>query len=841
MAAKAYGSITIVDIGDLGTLSVTPESNQPISVIYDPNQGTNGTYVPDWTESPLTLTPIIYYGGTQIKAKDATVIWKRKVKSGSATSLIDGESMDPNTKVLTVNKNVLSETNSIITYICEVSYVEPQTEKPLNAKGQISFSLISQPTTIKSCSISGESIFRYDSSRKIVGSESINLTAKLDNCEIVSWQYKKGNEWIPIEDQTGNNITSKDLTIKATDDYFSNEIAVIRLMTNAEGLYDLHTITKIYDGAPGNSTFSVVLTNEDIWIPCDSNYIIDKDFFTKNEVTTQIKFYEGGKEITGLLKNSDIKIDTSGATGVFDYQTHTYRVTEMTSNTAAITFTITYNGSDAVPKVFNLTKLKAGADGDTPTIYSIESSHLTVNRNINNNYSPSSVTFNAYSKTGNDNKIAYIGRFKIYVDGVLKYTSSNDESEKAYTIPTDKQCSIIKAELYKSGSTTTLIDSQTVTVVSDGATGKPGTGGLSFVLGNPSDTIPCNTDRTVSANYTITIPFSAYKGIERIACKASYNSNSLPSGVTESSNTDGSADASGSLVFSVSKGSDLGGKTEEYDTGSIQITLTANGVTNTQNYTWTKNIQAKSGADAVVLQVYAPGGNIINNGENDVILEALLTEGTTSVTPDWYKWYVYKTIENESEYREINASTDYGGHTGYTTNQLKVPRDAVESYASYRVDVKHPKIIKPYSAYISVQDKTDPIQVEIFSTLGDKITNSFGKGCVYAKVFREGTEMDALQNLTVSDEAPSNKESGDVWAYIDKSNSQIILKKWNGSVWEAYTPKYKYTYNWTFGDYNGKKTNLNGKLSVSDKFLYINGTYITKKMQFNLEVIEKSE
>lgn len=829
MAAKAYGSITIVDIGDLGTLSVTPESNQPISVIYDPNQGTNGTYVPDWTESHLTLTPIIYYGGTQINAKDATVTWKRKVKSGSETNIssTNGESMDSESKVLTVNKNVLSETNSIITYICEVSYVEPQTEKTLNAKGQISFSLISQPTTIKSCSIIGESVFRYDGSKKIVGSESIKLTAKLDNCSINSWQYKNGDTWVPIG-------TDTDITINATDNYFSNEIATIRLLTNVEGLYDLHTITKIYDGAPGNSTFSVVLTNEDIWIPCDSNYIIDKDFFTKNEVTTQIKFYEGGKEITGLLKNSDIKIDTSGATGVFDYQTHTYRVTEMTSNTAAITFTITYNGSDAIPKVFNLTKLKAGVDGDTPTIYSIESSHLVVNRDKDNNYSPSSITFNAYSKTGNDNKIAYAGRFKIYVDGVLKYPSSNDESEHVYTIPTDKQCSIIKAELYKSGSTTTLIDSQTVTVVSDGKPGDQGPGGLSFVLGNQSDTIPCNTDRTVSANYTITIPFTAYQGIKRIACTASCGS--LPNGITLSSNTDGSADANGSLVFSVSKGSDLGGKTEAYDTGSIQITLTANGVTNIQNYTWTKNIQAKSGADAVVLQVYAPGGNIINNGENDVILSALMTSGTTTVTKDIsYQWYVFK----KNVYQPISDSNTYGGHTGYTTNELKVPRDAVESYASYRIDATWNK--KTYSAYISVQDKTDPIQVEIFSTLGDKITNSFGKGCVYAKVFREGTEMDALQNLTVSDEAPSNKESGDVWAYIDKSNSQIILKKWNGSVWEAYTPKYKYTYNWTFGDYNGKETNLNGKTTVSDKFLYINGTYITKKMQFNLEVVEKSE
>ena len=48
MSVKAYGSITIVDIGDLGTLSVHPEAYSPNSVIYDPNQDEGNRYNPSW-------------------------------------------------------------------------------------------------------------------------------------------------------------------------------------------------------------------------------------------------------------------------------------------------------------------------------------------------------------------------------------------------------------------------------------------------------------------------------------------------------------------------------------------------------------------------------------------------------------------------------------------------------------------------------------------------------------------------------------------------------------------------------------------------------------------------
>lgn len=53
---KVYGSITISDIADVGRLSVYLTSNQPQTVIENPN-GDAITYTPDWTKNNLVLTP----------------------------------------------------------------------------------------------------------------------------------------------------------------------------------------------------------------------------------------------------------------------------------------------------------------------------------------------------------------------------------------------------------------------------------------------------------------------------------------------------------------------------------------------------------------------------------------------------------------------------------------------------------------------------------------------------------------------------------------------------------------------------------------------------------------
>lgn len=859
--AKAYGSITIVDIGDLGTLSVYPESNQPTSVIYDPNTD-GGTYNPSWVSSNLQLTPVIYYGGTQIDATNAaiSVTWKRKVGSGveNDISTSNGESMSSTSKVLTVNKNVLNSSNPIITYICTVTYAEPQTGMDLVAKGQISFSLISQPTSIKACSIVGESVFLYGSDQAIKGAESITLTAKLSNCDVASWQYKNtSNTWTTIEGQKSPTLT---ISAKDNTSYFVNDVATIRLNTNIDTLYDLHSITIIRDGAPGEGTLAVSLSNEDMYVPCDKDGNVLEGGL--DNAKTEIYVYSGNDNVTNHA-NTTIGVEVSGLTGKWITSKTTdgsitnkptYQVESMSAMTGTVIFTVTYTEdgkSKIIKKIFYLTKLLAGADGDSPEILSLELSTVTLSKTAETHvYSPSVFTASAYKIIGST-KTPYAGRFKIYADSntTASYTSTNDESSYTFNPTSGTPYSTFKVELYEAGGFTTRKDFQTITVISDGAKGDEGAGGLSFVLGNPADLIPCTTAGKVSSGYTLTIPFAAYQGTSRVACTATLPS-TLPSGMSVKSNTAATTSADGRVEIAVAKDATLGGTTAAYDTGTINITLTTTGLTVNQSvqqaYTWTKNRQAASGADAVLLRAYAPGGNIINNGENNVQLSCTLTKGTTTVTPTVYKWYVFNNTS--SSYTEITSSnTD--GYTGYTTATLTVPATAVNSYASYCIEVTYDG--KSYKDYIAVQDKTDPLQVEIFSTLGDKITNSVGVGCIYVRVYQNGTELDELQNLKVSTTEPISPLEGDVWAHIDQSQNKIVLKKRIGDSWTAFNlldtnptdgsadVKKQCSYQWTFGDYDGVATNLNNSSQSTDKFLYIQGSYITKKMQFNLEVTKQ--
>ena len=64
-----------------------------------------------------------------------------------------------------------------------------------------------------------------------------------------------------------------------------------------------------------------------------------------------------------------------------------------------------------------------------------------------------------------------------------------------------------------------VYDTITITKLYDGAQGEPGTpgsagsGGLSVILSNEAQTIPCSSGGAVAAATTVTIPFAAYEGI----------------------------------------------------------------------------------------------------------------------------------------------------------------------------------------------------------------------------------------------------------------------------------------------------------------------------------------
>lgn len=858
MSTQAYGSITIVDIGDLGELSVTPESNQPTMVVYSPD---NQTYNPDWSGNPnLIITPVVYYGNQKLLDGSSasipsglTVTWKYQVGNGS---IIDINPNSPpsghsvlSTGKLQVSTNQLSTANPLLTYIVEVTYVDSTigltSNNPLVASGQITYGLIQNASTLKMINVTGAGAFLYNSSNQCNNSPIV-LTATATGVSVAKWQYKNNlNNWVDISGATSSTLS----VAESTSAYFVQDVAVFRAIDSSGTVYDEHSIVKLRDGAPGDSIDSAVLSNEDQMVPCDKDGNPITGAFA--ECTTTLTIYEGN---TATYDGWTITVNQQhGVTGTWNSTNHTFSASGISANTGYVTFTCTKDGHNTLIKTFSLVKVKAGADGTngtSPTIYSLEVDSLAVNKTIVGVPTPSSIHLNAYTQTGNAAKTAYSGLFKVYKDGASAAAASSSGSSWTYNIASSSTDTIkqLKFELYNSAGST-LYDTQTVVITTDGQTGATGAGGLNFVLGNYSDQIPCNVSGNVigSSDIVKNIPFAAYEGATKVGyCSATVSgtvSNKITASVTAQSGS-----TNGNIAVTFKAGTDLGGTSQ----GTLTITLTAktasNGTTlgtQTFTYTWVKNTQGES---AVLFQLYTPNGNIVSNNDNAITITPMLIEGALDKTTSGsYRWYKYANGTYDTEITS-STSTDPIYKSG---NNLIINPSGVDSYLSIKCVATYTPTgatsAATFTAYQSVYDKTDIFQITVLSTLGDKLVNSVGTGIIYTKVLRNGEPYDEIKstavatsnsaaafNTAVSQQGVSGADPTNYCWYATSTSLSLYRK--SGTSWSAVSSSsdpHIATYSWT-GLHISDNTNATIYGYGKNKAILLNGAIVNKKTMFNV-------
>ena len=836
MAQTTYGSITLVDLTDVGQLSVYPTSNMPLSIIYDPDQN---SYTPNWGTSStnLILTPVIYYNNTALTASTTgvTITWRRREGTGNITALTTGETKQSN-GTLKVNANKFTPTSTMISYIVTVEYVEPETQTTLTAEGQITFSLVKLASSAKTCIISGDTVFKYNTSGTLISDSIITLTAKTNNVSIQQWQYKDSNgDWT----QVTNSETGETLVVNASDTYlFVNDVATIQVITDDINVYDIHCITKLRDGAPGDKAVTAVLTNENQMIPCNSSGTPISGAF--NGAVSQIIIYNGGVDDTAnwtiTSTGTDVTITRSTTTKTND----TVAVTALSALTGKVTFTCTRNGYDDIIKVFSLVKVTAGANGTTPTVYSLECASIAINKTTPSDgsavtYTPSSIEVKGYSQAGNNARAAYSGRFKITSGTTTIYTSTANES--SYTITSSNIASAaangyMTVNLYKAGGTTNLLDTQTIVITSDGAKGDQGIQGnagqdaINVVMGNYADVIPCTSGNKPQAEFVIDIPFIGYKGTSQVACTVATPPQLL--GVTAVV-TQATASAVGHVIYTLPTSTSVSAAS-----GTISLVFTCQSKQITHTYTWTRSTAATNGVNAKLFDLYTTNGNIFTSRDSqDITIYARLMDGSTEKTSSCTNW-VWSKWEN-------GAYTDLTTTTGkYTVNgsQLTVNNSAVDGYASFKSSCKYSNVT--YIAYYVLMDKLDPIQATAFCSLGEQIVNGQGVGAFYVIVTDTGTgqELDALKSDRFLTAAPSNPATGDFYYHLNSTQKTVVLKKYTGSAWAdaGSTDLPKGTYTWTFRDSSGNATTFNGASSASGKVIYVDGTLITKKIIADVKV-----
>jgi hypothetical protein len=282
----------------------------------------------------------------------------------------------------------------------------------------------------------------------------------LDNSDFKIYTSTNGTSFTEISylaDRT--DVNSYVLTVPNT-----NFIKVEIYAPGTANLRDVEIIPIISDGTDGNSGSTAIrldLSNENATILADVN----GTNINLSDAVTTVRVYEGISEAAGWT------ITTSLSAGVTVSNVgNVYTVTGFTGTTGYVEFTATKSGFSNLVARFNLTKITSG------NIYRIKPSVDSVVKNALGAYVPTTVTFSA-EKVDVTGTAAYAGRFIIATstDGTsftTAYTSGTNESSVNFSVPAN--ITHIKGNLYLAGGVSTLLDFETIPIVSNGTSGSNG-------------------------------------------------------------------------------------------------------------------------------------------------------------------------------------------------------------------------------------------------------------------------------------------------------------------------------------------------------------------------------
>lgn len=401
MAVLTSSQQTFVDITDQRKLSAYITSNLPKTQVEDPNVLPH-TYAPSWDSGNLQLTPVIFLDQTSVAlgSTGLTITWKRKDGAGAESALASGESESGG--ILTVSENKLSAAASgMLTYLCYISYYDTETKNTVNITSDITFTLVKNAENARLAYVTADTyVFKYNTSSTLVGASQATLTAQVQGISISKWQYKNSSDaWADYPTTTDNtSITGGTLVVKPSHAVFVDNVAQIRLVTDDADVYDTVTITKIYDGAKGDTGatgdkgdtgiggLSVILGNESQTIAGTNGGLVQSAV----DVTIPFVGYIGitqtactcavGTLPSGVTTESN-KAATASASGsvVLTFAANgTLGGASVMNGTIDLTFTIS---GKSVVKKFGWSKSVKGNTGANAIVFSVYAPNGTVVQN----------------------------------------------------------------------------------------------------------------------------------------------------------------------------------------------------------------------------------------------------------------------------------------------------------------------------------------------------------------------------------------------------------------------------------------------------------------------------
>lgn len=276
-------------------------------------------------------------------------------------------------------------------------------------------------------------------------------------------------------------------------------------------------------------------------------------------------------------------------------------------------------------KTFSYSIAFKGATGSAAYQYVLNVSPAAVVKAEDGTLSPASISLSATRASGTGNPAAYSGRFKVEksADGetwTAVATSSANESSKSVNVPTDAK--LLRCSLYLADGTTTLLDTQTVPIVSDGQKGDTGqTGGTGAAGADAYTVILTNESHTFAAGVSAAIASSvafkviAYKGATQV--NASVTQSAITGTTSGKITAAVTNNASKNTTITVSVTASLTTKQ-----GVLTIPVVVDGKTFNKEFSWSlamtgatgdKGDKGDAGDDAITLAVTSSNGNIFKN------------------------------------------------------------------------------------------------------------------------------------------------------------------------------------------------------------------------------------
>lgn len=232
-----------------------------------------------------------------------------------------------------------------------------------------------------------------------------------------------------------------------------------------------------------------------------------------------------------------------------------------------------------------------GGTGAASVTYTLILSSLAIVKDKNGDISPTTITLTSKSQTGSNAMANYSGRFVIETTTdnstwTTQYTSSSNEATYTWTVIDNIVA--IRCSLYLAGGTTTLLDQQTIPVISDGIDGTNGTNGkdaYTIILTNENHTFAGDTTSAIASEIECNV--IAYKGATQVASTIG-TITGQPTGMTTSLLNNGTVNA----AFKVNVTTSMVTKS-----GVLTVPITVDGKSFTKEFTYTLTLDGEDGKD----------------------------------------------------------------------------------------------------------------------------------------------------------------------------------------------------------------------------------------------------